>query len=209
MAYSGANPAEGIVSAGNTSVVNLAANAVFTGTSDDVTIYSNIKINVYSSHISAIDGLNYQQSHDGVLWIPGSDVYTIPALAQKSFSIATNLKFFRVVYTNGATATTTLSIQTLYHKSDKQASSIRPQDGRTNDNDYIEILTHLMGYNASTNAWDRIRNTIANGLAVDVTRMPTVTADISDRAARLLGTASVRGLAIAPQSTPFAAAAVG
>lgn len=156
MAYSGANPAEGIVSAGNSSVGNLAANAVFTGTSDDVTIYSNIKINVYSSHISATDGLNFQQSHDGILWIPGSDVYTIPALAQKSFSIATNLKFFRVVYTNGATLTTTLVIQTLYHKSDKQASSIRPQDGRGNDNDYIEMLSHLMGYNSTANAWNRI-----------------------------------------------------
>ena len=150
-------PAEGVVSTVNSSVVNLAANAVFTGTSEDITVYSNVKVNVYSSHASATDGLSYQQSHDGVLWLP-MDVYTIPAVSLKSFSTSTNMKFFRVVYTNGATATTQLVIQVLYHKSDKQPSSVKPQDGRANDNDFVETLGFLMGYNGTS--WDRIRSSL-------------------------------------------------
>lgn len=156
------NLAEGVVSVGNSSIVNLAANAVFTGTTEDVTVYANIKVNVYSSHASATNGLNYQQSHDGILWIPLTDAYTIPALSQKSFSIGVNMKFFRVVYTNGATTTTTLVIQSLYHKSDKQASSVRPQDGRSNDNDFIEELSFLMGYNSTADAWNRVGITSGN-----------------------------------------------
>lgn len=155
------NPPEGLVSTGNSSVVNLAGNAVFTGTAEDVTNYASIKINVYSSHVSATNGLSYQQSHDGVLWFP-TDNYTIPALTQKSFSTSANIKFFRVVYTNGATATTQLVIQTLYHKSDKQPSSVRPQDGRANDNDFSEGLAFLMGYNSVADAWNRVGVMAAN-----------------------------------------------
>ena len=154
-------PAEGLVSLGNSTVVNLAANAVFTGAVEDITLYSNVKINVYSSHVSAIDGLSYQFSHNGILWIP-SDVYSIPALTLKSFSIGANMKFFRVVYTNGATTTTELVIQVLYHKSDKQPASVRPQDGRSNDNDFEETLGFMMGYNSIANAWNRVGVTSGN-----------------------------------------------
>ena len=156
-AISTLTPAEGLVSTGNSTVTNLAANAVFTGVAEDITVYSNIKVNIYSSHASAIDGLNYQQSHDGVLWF-SMDLYTIPAGTQKTFSTSANMKFFRVVYTNGATATTQFIIQVLYHKSDKQASSVKPQDGRGNDNDFTEELSFLMGYNGTS--WDRIRSSL-------------------------------------------------
>lgn len=167
-------PAEGAVSIGNSSAVNLAANAVFTGTSEDISLYSNIKINIYSSHVSATDGLSYQQSHDGVVWFSSQDVFTIPALTIKNFSAPVNMKFFRLVYTNGATLTTSLVIQVLYHKSNKQSSSVRPQDARSNENDFIEQLSFLMGFNGTS--WDRLRSTIANGLAVDVTRLPALVA---------------------------------
>lgn len=153
------NPPEGVVSVVNSSVVNLAANAVFTGTAEDVTIYSNIKVNVYSSHASALNGLSYQQSHDGTVWFL-MDSYTIPATTQKTFSTSANMKFFRLVYTNGATLTSQLIIQTLYHKSDKQPSSVRPQDARDNDNDFVETLGFLMGYNGTS--WDRVRTALKN-----------------------------------------------
>lgn len=156
MAYSGANPAEGIPSTGNSSIVNLAANGIFTGVAEDVTIYSSIKINVFSSHISALNGLSYQQSHDGIFWPPVTDVYTIPANTQKSFAIAVNMRFFRLLYTNGATLTTQLIIQVLYNKSDKQPSSVRPQDGRANDNDFVEVISAMIGYNSVTDAWNRV-----------------------------------------------------
>jgi len=48
----------------------------------------------------------------------------------------------------------------------------------------------------------------SNQSAIPVS-LATNTPDVTDRAARLLGVTSIRGLAIANQSTPFAAAAVG
>ena len=159
------NPAEGVVSVGNSTVVNLAANAVFTGAAENILIYANIKTTIYSSHASATNGLTFQQSHDGILWIPLSDAYTVPALVQRPFSIPPNMMWYRVVYTNGPTATSQIAIQTVYHKSNKQPSSVRPQDGRSNDNDFVEVLSALLGYNSLADAWNRvgITNAIAGG----------------------------------------------
>ena len=225
MAYSGANPAEGVVSTGNSTVVNLAANAVFTGVAEDITIYANIKTTIYSTHASATNGLTFQQSHDGVLWIPLTDAYTIPALVQRPFSIPPNMRFYRVVYTNGATLTTQFVIQTIYHKSDKQASSVRPQDGRSNENDFVEELAFLMGYNSLTDAWNRIgiTNAVTGGnenlidrikvnaamrmidnaqpsgsKLINITGNQALGLDVnmSDRAARLLGVLSAGANAI-------------
>ena len=68
----------GFVSTSNSSATNLALNAVFTGVSEDISTYSNVKISVFSSHISAVDGLQIQQSSNNVDW-DLSDTYTIPA----------------------------------------------------------------------------------------------------------------------------------
>ena len=149
------NISGGFVSAVNSSAVNLALNAVFTGTGEDVTAYSNIKVNVFSSHPSAVDGLQIQQSSNGSDW-DMSDVYSIPANTNKSFSVAVNLKSFRIVYANGAIATTSFRLQVILSTQDKQPSSVRPQDGRPNDNDHVEVLSSLMGYNSTANAWNRV-----------------------------------------------------
>ena len=76
--------------------------------------------------------------------------------------------------------------------------------------------TQLVGLRGdqTTGLWVNVKNTSipVTGTFFQATQpvsLATNTPDVIDRAARLLGTASVRGLAIAPQSTPFAAAAVG
>lgn len=173
-------PVEGVVSVVNSTIVNLGVGAVFTGTSEDLTIYSNIKVSVFSSHASATDGLSIQQSIDGTNW-DNSDLYTIPATTYRSFSVSVNSKFFRIVYTNGATLTTSLRIQTLFHKSDKQASSVRPQDARSNENDFIETLGFLMGYNGTS--WDRLRSSTTKGLDVNPTELRAATTTVTATAA--------------------------
>lgn len=164
--------AGGIVSTLNSSIANLAANAVFTGTSEDVSGYAQIMLSVFCSHASATDGLSLQQSPDGTNW-DVTDVYTLPAMTTgqgKTFNVAVVAKFFRLVYTNGATLTTRVSIQVTYALTARKGATVRPADGRSNDNDFEEIVSHLMGYNGAS--WDRLRSSIANGLAVDVTRLP-------------------------------------
>lgn len=176
-----------LVSTANSSVVNLAAAAVFTGVAEDVSEYSTIMVSIFSSHAGATDGLQLQQSSDGTNWDFG-DVYTIPATTGKAFSIGVQAKFFRIVYTNGATLTTSLRIQAIYSKAAKKFSSVRPQDGRTNDNDFEEVLSYPMGWNGVT--WDRLKS--KNGrLGVDTDSARNVTFKGAVGSFRILGAAAL------------------
>lgn len=153
----------GVVSVGNSTTANLGLSGVFTGAWEDTSEFSTLMISVFSSHVSATDGLTVQQSSDGVN--PDiTDSYSIPATTGKTFSFGVAARFYRLVYTNGETATSSLRIQTLFSRTPKKFSSVRPQDGRSNDNDFEEGLSYLMGYNGTS--WDRLRSTTANGLVV-------------------------------------------
>ena len=157
-----------LVSTANSSEVNLAANAVLTGTSEEVSEFSTVSVAVFASHASATDGLSMQQSVNGTTW-DFVDVYTIPAASGKTFSAPVQGKFFRLVNANGATATTSFRVQTIYSHAAKKGSAIRPQDNRSNDNDVEEIAALLSGFDGT--AWQRLRSSILNGLVVDVTRI--------------------------------------
>lgn len=174
MAY---QPIGGQVSTVNSSTVNLAAAGVFTGTAEDISQYSSVTVFVNTSHASSTDGLSIEFSVNGTTW-PSKDVYTIPATTGKTFGVQIPTKFFRVVYTNGATATTTFELQTIYHSVMPVSSSVRPQDGRGNDNDFQENLAYGMVYNVGANTWDRQRGLGGAGM-VALTPSPlavTVTA---------------------------------
>lgn len=167
----------GVVSAGNSTSANLIANAVFTGIAEDVTEFSTIMVSVFSSAASAVDGLQIQQSSDGVNW-DLSDVLSIPAATGKTFSFGVQARFYRLVYTNSATITTALRIQTLFSRTPKKFSSVRPQDGRTNENDMEETVAYAMRFNQVTGTWDRwrVENTVlwvtataATGVAITAT----------------------------------------
>lgn len=186
-----------LVSTANSSTVVLLLGTAFTGVAEDVSEYSHIVVSVFASHASATDGLQLQQSSDSTNW-DWADAYSIPAATGKSFSAPVQGKFFRVVYTNGGVLQTAFRLVTIYSKQTKKGSSVRPQDGRGNDNDFDEALAFAMGYNGT--GWDRLRATIANGLAVDVTRgAADVTASGS-----LAGAAQVVTLALAGQSAAAA-----
>jgi hypothetical protein len=161
-----------LISTSNSSTTTLGISATFTGASEDISNYNNISVNVFSDVASATDGLSIQQSSNGTNW-DVTDVFTIPAATGKTFSVGKLAKFFRVVYTNGGTAQATFRLQTIFSEGMPKGSSQRPQDGRGNDNDFEEMSAFLHGYNGST--WDRLRATTANGLAVDVTRVPAIT----------------------------------
>lgn len=142
------------VSTSNSSNVVLAANAVFTGQAEYVAGYAEARVAVFSNVASALNGLQLQQSNDGVNW-DNVDSYTIPAGTGKAFGAGIGSSYFRVVYTNGGTIQTSFRLQVVYHYSATKPSSVRPQDARTNDNDFTEN----MSYNAVLNgvSWDRVR----------------------------------------------------
>lgn len=150
------NNAGSVVSTNNSSSTNITGNASFTGTSEDVTQYSEMRVSVYSSHASATDGLSIQQSSDGTNW-DITDPYTIPATTAKTFVVPRQAKFFRVVYTNGATTTTSFRLQTILNRTGSASSSQRAQDAYTNETDLVQGQSFLMGFNGTT--WDRLRTT--------------------------------------------------
>lgn len=140
------------ISTTNSTTANLASNGVFTGVSEEVVNFAEIRVSVFSSAASATDGLQMQQSSDGTNW-DNIDIYSVPAATGKSFGSGVGARYFRLVYTNGATITTALRIQTTYHYPRTKPSAVRPQDGRSNDNDFEESLSYGMGFNGVT--WDR------------------------------------------------------
>jgi hypothetical protein len=66
---------------------------------------------VKASRASATDGLVAEFSPDGINW-DNKDFYTITAGAGKVYSFQPAARYFRVVYTNGATAQTYFRLQT-------------------------------------------------------------------------------------------------
>ncbi len=125
----------------NSSTTNLANGAVFTGTGTDVLRYATMVVSVYASHASATNGLSFQWSVDNVNWRV-SDTYSVPATTLKTFAVQVQARYFRIVYTNGGTLTTTLEISTLLKTGTNPVSSQKPANARTLDNDMQETVAY-------------------------------------------------------------------
>lgn len=158
----------GTVSSNNSTTVALAGGATFTGTSDDAINYNEIRISVIASHASATDGLSLQQSSDNTNW-DITDTYTIPAATGKTYSVPRQARYFRLVYTNGATLQTSFRLQTILNRVGARVSSQRAGDAYTNETDLEQNQVFGMLYNEST--WDRQReianaiNTVGTGIS--------------------------------------------
>lgn len=184
----------GTISTNNSTTAVLAGGATFTGTSEDALNYNEIRISVIASHISATDGLSIQQSEDNTNW-DFTDTYTIPAATGKTYSIPRQARYFRVVYTNGATLQTSFRLQAIMNRLGARVSSQRPNDAYTNETDLEQQQSFLMGYNGTT--WDRIR-TVGTGVVSTSTVLTTGSAAIGSLTA---GSAIIGKVGI-DQTTP-------
>jgi hypothetical protein len=153
----------GTLSTSNSSSSTLLSGAVFTGTSEEVLNYNEIRISVFSNVASASDGLSIQQSTDNSNW-DVTDTYTIPAGTGKTYSVPRQARYFRIVYTNGGTNQASFRLQTILNREGSRVSSQRPSDAYTNETDLEQNQAFLMGYNGST--WDRVRTTGTGVLSV-------------------------------------------
>jgi hypothetical protein len=139
----------------NSTAVALGGNAVFTGTAVDVSGYSAVNVSIQVDQASATNGLSMQQSSDGTNW-DVTDVYTVPLMAAgagKTYAVQVAARYFRLVYTNGATPNTVCRIQTLLKTGVGPISSVRMQDARSNENDVQEVAAYDQVFNGTT--WDR------------------------------------------------------
>jgi hypothetical protein len=144
------------VSTVNSSAVALGIGGVFTGTSIDVSCCSTISVSVFANVASATNGLSMQQSSDGTNW-DITDTFTVPAATGKTYSVPRVAKFARVVYTNGAVAQASFRLQTITSIEAPNSSSVKPQDARSNENDFVEVVNAPMLYDNVTDSWSRDR----------------------------------------------------
>lgn len=142
-----------VISTANSTTSVLGAGAVFTGTSEDISNYAVVLVNVFASHASATDGLSLQQSSNGTNW-DITDTYTIAATTGKVFALNPAAQFFRLVYTNGGTLQTSFRLQTIFKRFDAKANSQRPSDGYSNESDLDQVQNFGMVWNGTT--WDRM-----------------------------------------------------
>lgn len=101
-----------VTSTGNQSTTPLGANAVFTGSSIDISDFSSINIAAYSDQSSATDGLSMQFSPDGTNWDHKHNFSVVGAVGA-SYSQTTELRYFRIVYTNGPVAQSVFRLTTI------------------------------------------------------------------------------------------------
>jgi hypothetical protein len=156
-----------VLSAANSSAVNLAGAAAFTGTALDWTLYGSATITVYSSHASATNGLSVQQSMDNVNWFI-TDTFTVSATSKTSVVVPRQGQYFRVVYTNGGTLTTTFQLQTFLNPFQSRSVCARPGDAMTLENDFDQSISVQTLYNGTTADLQRsIANaTNSNGIGI-------------------------------------------
>lgn len=106
----------GEVSAANSSVTPLGANAVFTGASFDAKDFATLSISVKSDQSSAIDGISVQFSQDGTNWDHiHTYTYTLGSNGL-SYNLPVEMRYVRIVYTNGAIAQTSFRLQSLFRR---------------------------------------------------------------------------------------------
>lgn len=151
-----AAPSGTVISVNNSSTATLTSGSVYTGTGEDVTNFSEMRISVISNVASATDGLSIQQSPDNTNW-DITDTYTIPAATGKTFVVPRQARYFRIVYTNGGTNQGSFRLQSILNRTATAPSSNRASDGYTNETDLVQNQVFLMGYNGTT--WDRLRST--------------------------------------------------
>lgn len=146
-----------LVSTNNSSTATLSGGAGFTGTSDDIKDYGMITVTVFTDQASATDGLSLQQSSNGTNW-DLVDTYTISASAAKTISLPRQARYFRIVYTNGATPNTVFRLQTIFTPVGGKSSSQRPSDAYSNEFDGEQSVSYGMTFNGTT--WDRAKGDI-------------------------------------------------
>lgn len=136
----------GEVSTINSSTSILTSGSVFTGVGEDIKNESVIIVTVFSDVASATDGLAVEWSPDNVNW-DGSDVFTIAANTQKTFSFQPVTRYFRVKYTNGGTNQAVFRLQTSLKTSYVKPSSHRIDDAISGEDDAELVKSIVTGKN--------------------------------------------------------------
>jgi len=108
----------GGVSPGNSTDATLGVSASFNGTWEDVSGYAGLTILVDGTSAGTADGTLYMEfSHDSVTTHRSIAIAVDDVTAAAPRTLGVVAKYFQIRYDNGTTATTSFTIQTIYHTS--------------------------------------------------------------------------------------------
>lgn len=124
---------DGFVSEANSFDGTLAANAVFSGTFENVVPYGGIRISVHTTVQSAASGLQMWCSKDGTDGF-AEDTYTIRANVPKTYAVPISAPYFKVIFQNG-NAQANVKICVIYQRNVSIPSSHRIGDNVESDDD--------------------------------------------------------------------------
>jgi hypothetical protein len=159
----------GVKSTLNSSTDNLDADAVFTGTGEDISEYAVVMVAVNADQESISDGLELQFKNGGD-W-ETTDEYTYKATGvTKTYSVQPVMPMFRVKYTNGSIAQTAFDLCVQYKKHGGVNTSHRVADPISGQDDAALTKTILMAEQAggTTDVYSNIQATAAGNLKVSV-----------------------------------------
>ncbi len=96
----------------NSTNTPLGVSGVFTGTSEDVTIYKSIVVSIFANVNSGSNGLSIQFSTDNTNW---DYIFNYTIVGGTSFSRVLQVlaRYMRVIYTNGTSAQASMRLQTI------------------------------------------------------------------------------------------------
>lgn len=154
----------GTVFTSNSTTTPLAANGTFTGTAEDTLGYGTITVQAFSNVASATDGLLIEWSTNGTNW-DDSDPFTVAAGNGRFFTFGPQARFFRLVYTNGATIQTTFRLQTIGKPGYVKPSSHRLTDTITDDSD-AELQKAVLTGRTSGGAYVNVQSSTGGALSV-------------------------------------------
>lgn len=145
---------EGMVSTANSTTANLGGGAAFTGTWEDALNFGTITVGITTDQDSAVDGLAIEYSADGATKVQ-DDTFSIFANTGKVFTFSPANRYFRVVYTNGATPTGSLNIQTISKPFGFKPSSHNIKDAIADDDD-AQLVKAIMTAKGEDNLYRNV-----------------------------------------------------
>lgn len=102
------------IDANNSTTTPLGISGVFTGVATDVSNYGTISVLVASNVAAAAGGLSFQFSNDGTNWDHSHNFDF--AGGNLSYNVASEGRYFRLVFTNDGVAQTYLRLQTVLRR---------------------------------------------------------------------------------------------
>ena len=181
------------IDSNNSTTTPLSSGSSFVGTATDVSQYASISIQLYADQDSAVDGMKFQFSVDGVNWDESNDFNLDTAVSNtRRFQFPVTAQFFRVNYENGATGQTAFRVQTILHTSDILTSIHRVDGGLTLDRS-VQVVKSVISGETTAGGGSFVNVKVSPSGALETNASQTTHDDLNANANIQVGDVDVSG----------------